>query len=192
MPSLPLAGFPESPVWSYSVDLYGRPGVSAACLSLQDRRGLDVNLLLYCCWLAAEGHGALSTDALRGTAEASQPWQRNVVAGLRAIRRQLKGGLQPVPRTLVAAVRDRLSALEIDCEQVEQFVLSDLAPEAPENPVPEEDRATMAAANLRAYCTLDGARLNTDDIEDLISVLSGAFPEADRSALTRWFESGGA
>ena len=32
--------------WDFSVGTYRRPGVADACLSLQDRYGLDVNVLL--------------------------------------------------------------------------------------------------------------------------------------------------
>ena len=41
--------------WAFSLDVYGRPGVAPACLALQDRHGLDVNLLLFCCWAASQG-----------------------------------------------------------------------------------------------------------------------------------------
>ena len=41
--------------WAFSLEVYGRPGVAPACLALQDRHGLDVNLLLFCCWAASQG-----------------------------------------------------------------------------------------------------------------------------------------
>ncbi|HEX6103216.1 MAG TPA: TIGR02444 family protein, partial [Alphaproteobacteria bacterium] len=40
----------DCPFWSFSVALYGRPGVAPACLALQDRFGCDVNLLLFAIW----------------------------------------------------------------------------------------------------------------------------------------------
>ncbi len=40
-------------LWDFSVRTYRGEWVSAACLALQDERGVDVNMLLYCCW-----HGA--------------------------------------------------------------------------------------------------------------------------------------
>ena len=39
--------------WDFSVRTYGVPGVSQACLALQDERGVDVNMLLYCIWIGA-------------------------------------------------------------------------------------------------------------------------------------------
>ncbi|MGI9492931.1 MAG: TIGR02444 family protein, partial [Geminicoccaceae bacterium] len=47
--------WPESPFWDYSLSLYGRPGVEQACLELQRRHGLNVNLLLFAFWLADRG-----------------------------------------------------------------------------------------------------------------------------------------
>ena len=38
--------------WEFSLAFYAPEPVGAACLSLQDRRGADVNILLLCCWLA--------------------------------------------------------------------------------------------------------------------------------------------
>ena len=46
----------DSPLWRYAVPLYAKTGVAEACLELQGRHGLDVNLVLYCCWTGAEGH----------------------------------------------------------------------------------------------------------------------------------------
>ena len=42
---------PAESFWSFSLTVYGRPGVEAACLELQDRFGADVNLALYCLWI---------------------------------------------------------------------------------------------------------------------------------------------
>jgi len=38
---------------NFAEALYGRTGVEAACLGLQDRPGLDVTVLLHACWLGA-------------------------------------------------------------------------------------------------------------------------------------------
>ena len=59
-----MAASSPEPFWDYSLALYGRPGVEACCLRLQDRLGVDVNLLLLCCWLAARGHDTIGEDAV--------------------------------------------------------------------------------------------------------------------------------
>ena len=43
------------PFWRYSLGFYRRSGVEQACLGLQNTCGADVNLLLFCCWMGAQG-----------------------------------------------------------------------------------------------------------------------------------------
>ena len=45
----------ETPFWRFSLHFYRQPGVSDACIALQDGCGVDVNLLLFLLWLADEG-----------------------------------------------------------------------------------------------------------------------------------------
>ena len=45
----------ETPFWQFSGAVYAHPGVAEACLDLQDRHGLDVNLLLFCAWAGVQG-----------------------------------------------------------------------------------------------------------------------------------------
>ncbi|MGE4220898.1 MAG: TIGR02444 family protein, partial [Alphaproteobacteria bacterium] len=55
----------DAALWPFSLSVYARPGVAEACLALQARRGLDVNLLLWCGWRAAVGVGACNAAELR-------------------------------------------------------------------------------------------------------------------------------
>ena len=50
--------FPEHPFWDFSLSVYSTEGVPAACLVLQDHHQVDVNVILFCCWLGASGRGA--------------------------------------------------------------------------------------------------------------------------------------
>ena len=43
------------------------------CLDLQERRGCDVNILLFCCWLGASGRPTLTAERLRAILTASMP-----------------------------------------------------------------------------------------------------------------------
>ena len=81
--------------WSFSLQVYGKPGVAEACIALQDGLGLDVNLLLYCCW-HGRAHRKLDEAALRHAMAAVEGWQREVVQPLRAVRRRLKSGVPPI------------------------------------------------------------------------------------------------
>ncbi|MCG8546534.1 MAG: TIGR02444 family protein, partial [Alphaproteobacteria bacterium] len=38
---------PGNAFWNFSLRAYARPGVADACIRLQDRYGVDVNVLFY-------------------------------------------------------------------------------------------------------------------------------------------------
>src|SRR3546814_18165933 len=92
--------------WDFSVAVYGRAGVEEACLRLQDRRRADVNLLLYCCWVAAVGGGALDAAALARLTARVAEWRETVILRLRKTRRALKRkGKAEVLRTQIPAAK---------------------------------------------------------------------------------------
>jgi uncharacterized protein (TIGR02444 family) len=134
--------------WRFSLAVYGRPGVTPSCLALQDRLGLDVNLLLFCCWSAARGH-RLGRSELAAALAASQPWQRDIVGPLRRIRRQLAQPTALAPGD-AAILYEQAQQLELAAEQAEQHLLAAAVPFAPRE-VDDSRQAADTAANLRLY-----------------------------------------
>ena len=114
-----------NPFWDYSLALYAAPGVAEACIGLQDRHGLDVNLLLFCCWASHRGHG-LSGDELDRLLAVSRDWQTEVVQPLRRLRRRLKA--EAAASADVAALRDSIKAQELAAERIAQDRLQDCLP----------------------------------------------------------------
>jgi uncharacterized protein (TIGR02444 family) len=169
--------WPDNPFWDYAVLLYGRPGVEEACLELQIRHGLDVNLVLLCCWLATRGVAANEPTVQRIVADA-QSWQAAFVRPLRALRRQLKAelaNLRPgsIPARwpeLTSGLRERVLALEIDGERLEQLLLAALVSDLATTAAPGVARAS---ANLRCYWPFMAL-----DRPALAALLTAAFPEA--------------
>jgi uncharacterized protein (TIGR02444 family) len=174
--------WPHNPFWDYSVELYRRPGVEAACLELQRRHGLDVNLVLLCCWLASRGV-ELDQATLRAARHAVASWQAEVVRLLRAVRQRLKARLtDPEPGSVVerwpglaAALRERALALEIDGERLAQLGLCRAVEGLPQSARPG---VTLAGANLRRYWQFDGR-----DRHAMRTLLGAAFPAAGTGEL---------
>ena len=77
------------PIWDFVLGYYRQPGVSEAAIGLQDTLGLDVNMVLFLMWLAAQKR-SLSVADIKSVGEKSRPWQHSVVVPIRAIRRLLK------------------------------------------------------------------------------------------------------
>ena len=42
----------KSPFWQFSVKFYAMPGVADACIALQDKARVDVNVLFFLLWNA--------------------------------------------------------------------------------------------------------------------------------------------
>lgn len=161
--------------WAFSLDRYSRPGVSEACLALQDTLRADVNVVLLCLWTAQVGQHLSATtlsaliDGMPGS------WHRDVVVPMRAARKAMKGRTVGGDRSRVETVRDRVKAAEIACEKLEQQLLveaiagqltrSDCAP------VSRAATKDLARASLSAYVELiaPGALKSAGtDIETLI------------------------
>ena len=174
--------WPAEPFWDYSLQLYRQPGVEAACLELQRRHGLDVNLVLLACWLGSQGI-ALDPATLAKAERAAEPWRREVVGPLRALRRHLKVALaDPEPGSvaegwpeLVGEVRARVLALELDAEHLTQLCLARVAGDLPAGAVPG---GSLAGANL-GVCW----RFEPRDRAALTTLLSAAFPGSSPAEL---------
>ena len=115
-------------LWDAAVRLYGRPGVRDLCLELQDRHGIDVPVLLCASWLMARG---VEVDAGRWAAlnERSRVWQRDVVTGLRRVRRTVLDAASEmgVPAADATALKRQIQAVELATERAQLDALAALA-----------------------------------------------------------------
>lgn len=114
----------DGPHWTFALRLYGRPGVAEACLLLQDRLGVDVNVLLLSAYAAAERGIALDARDLHDMDGLVAPWRSDVVAALRQLRRRLKSGPAPAPREATESLRTQIKSAELHAEQIEQAALA--------------------------------------------------------------------
>jgi uncharacterized protein (TIGR02444 family) len=139
-------------LWEFSLDFYARPDVSTALIELQDRTGLDVNLILFALWHGWSGRGRLSGESLVVAAQAVGRIRADIIAPLRALRRHLG----PCPVADIRRLRGAIKALELDAEKIAQARLADCAgPTAAADPT---DRLAAAGANLALYLGCDEAR----------------------------------
>lgn len=162
--------------WRYSLELYAREGMSRALLALQDRHGADVNLLLYCCWMAMSGRGRLSAVGLRRADAAIAGWRDDVTLPLREVRRRIKGS--PERWTLPGAsdVRRRVLETEIASERVTQGILERVET----SPGRSEGGPDDARASLLSYLEVIGVEPDELDLADLETIVAIASRDAFR------------
>lgn len=92
----------------FALKVYAGEGVSAACLLLQERAGVDVNLLLFAAYAGAARRAAVDAAALKSASGEVAAWHFEVVKALRTVRQRLKAGPPPGPNAATEALRDRL------------------------------------------------------------------------------------
>jgi uncharacterized protein (TIGR02444 family) len=144
--------FPDHPFWDFSLEVYHREGVGAACLHLQARHGIDVNVMLFCLWLGHSGRGVMTDEELRALRTATDQWHEVVVRGLRRVRTTLKDGFPETPERLRESLRGSIQAAEINSEHLEQLLLAGAVdrPVEAEN-APLEARAADGGRNFERY-----------------------------------------
>jgi uncharacterized protein (TIGR02444 family) len=143
---------PEEAFWRFSLAFYACPGVAPALLGLQDRDGLDVNLMLFGLWIGISGRGSLDCGALVAAKRVAGKMGAEIVEPLRALRRKLKDH----PDEDVRRLRERVKALELDGEKLVQRRLGSLVGPALGD-TPAECRLAAALANLSLYLGPDKA-----------------------------------
>lgn len=111
----------------FALSLYGREGVSQACLLLQEEAGVDVNILLFAAYMGAACGTPLDGATVTEARTRLGPWHREIVKPLRIIRRRLKDGPYPAPDARTDKLRDKIKAIEIESELIELDSLDALA-----------------------------------------------------------------
>ena len=169
-----MSSLPHHPFWDFSLRVYGQPGVAPACLELQDRHGLDVNLLLLCCWLGHCQKAKPSRAQVAALADAVAAWHNDVVRPLRQARRRLKAPDAAIPPALAEALRREVKRIELDAEHIEQLARAARLPasEPAGVPVPEN-----AAAALGYYLDRVGVSPDETDRLNLTALLRAAFDD---------------
>ena len=90
-----------------------------ACLHLQNRHDLDVNLVLFAAFVGAERGHSVTASNLKAARARVDAWHREVVRPLRAVRKRLKTGPPPAPDGITAHLRRWIQQVEIEAELIE-------------------------------------------------------------------------
>lgn len=147
------------------------PGVGSACIDLQDRCGVDVNVLLFLLFLADRGRAISNEDAARIDAQ-TRAWREGVVVPLRAARRSLRTSIGSFDRDATETLRTNVKRIELEAEQILQETLERMNP-AGATGKSTSSRTGAARTNLAAY----GAHLGGLP-DELLSPLLQAFDGA--------------
>ena len=152
----------SSDLWSFSLDTYARPGVEAACLTLQSA-GVNVCLLLCGLWLGERGV-TCNEQRLQLLRDLAGPWDADVVQPLRTLRLQWKAAASV--DTELNSLRQEVKALEMEAERHLLLRLERSAQSWP------QDEATDLSAWLEGVAA-DAAHLDRDALHQLRAAVTG-------------------
>ena len=172
--------------WNYSVATYRKAGVAEACLYLQEQLGIDVNVLLYCCWYGCT-RGTLDGPAMERVLSFAEPWAENVVRPLRAARTWMKavGCDQPlVPGDECMALREEIKRAELKAENLQENRMQELTRGAGLQDQEPLSQVRSALENLGRYFRHLSVDLDNESGLKLAHVVTAAVPGADLDSVT--------
>ena len=168
-----------SPFWNFSLAVYRSSEVQDECLLLQDRFGLDVNLLLLCAFLGAVHGVALSAGDIVSARQEIGQWHEQIVRPLRAARRTLKT-IDVADAEAALQLRAQVKAAELEAERVEQTTLERWA-DARLKAWPRTKPADAALANLQALLSsYDIGRERLDAAQAMLHLIAAALDRKEK------------
>jgi uncharacterized protein (TIGR02444 family) len=165
----------NSPFWTFSLRLYAEDGVADACLALQDRQGVDVNLLFFLLWAAANGR-RLSIAEVRALVALTEDWRGAVVVPLRLVRRALRTPPVAIDAAAAAALRQDIKKAELESERLQQAALFAHCP-IDALGAAEARPEQAAAANVAAYAAVLATNFDPAPVATILAALAD-LPEA--------------
>ena len=170
-------------LWDFSVTIYQQPGVSHACLSLQDLLGLDVNVLLFCCWFGCT-RGLLDGPTFNNALDFSKPWAKEVVHPLRAARIWMKVNncAQLVSQKLL---REKIKTVELEAEHLQQDFLESLSLTKPVKFVEPELQLKNIASNLQRYLKHCDVHLDNPSLSELAHIVTAAISNIEKTVVLK-------
>ncbi len=148
--------------------VYAADGVSAACLTLQGRLDVDVNVVLFAAYVGAVRAESLTDAGLVAALARVGDWHRAVVLPLRSVRRRLKVETSPA----AVQLRANLQRLEIDAEMVELVELGALAV--------DEARPSASGTSTERAAAAIGTVVG-DELDDELRAAVGVIASASAS-----------
>jgi len=168
------------PFWNFSLEVYSKKGVSDACITLQEKCGVDVNILLFCCWAASVGHPVLSKDEVTLLCKSVADWNYDIVQKLRHVRKSLKIKNYECNEEEARHLQKLVLDVELTAEQIEQFKLMRTITVLEDDSVSQMQRINNALENISLY--FSSPKISTPrHNSELFNLLRGVFPKASKT-----------
>lgn len=173
---------PIHPFWRFSVRIYSQSHVETSFLTLQNERGLNINVLLFCIWYGCNDQGRLSKVELRKMLCNIQSWHDLIVVPLRRIRLQLK----PITSPDWQEVRKVVLKHELVAEQIEQLIMIENLIFGTKPAKNNIQRIVDICKNIAVYYQVMHLSCDLRDGELISLILHTLFPKIDQKNILRY------
>jgi uncharacterized protein (TIGR02444 family) len=170
----------DSPFWRFSLRFYRLPGVADACIELQDKAGVDVNLLLFLLWNATERR-CLSEQEMTDLERQVGAWRNVAVIPLRTLRRALRQPPPVIEAGTAEAFRNKIKQVELEAERLQQEATYALA-QSLRLGSPAASPAEAARVNVAAYQAICATAFPEHAVELLLAALSSLSADSPHPA----------
>lgn len=157
----------------FALAVYAGDGVPSACLLLQTRIDLDVNLILFAAYVGAMRGMAVTDANLMAARRRVQDWHLEVVRPLRSVRQRLKSGPSPAPSPATTELRARLQEIELASELIELAEL-DVVAAGLDGPKTSGTAAERAAQGITMVARVAAGRDLDDTERTAVAVIAAA------------------
>lgn len=171
------------PFWKFSLKIYSQPQVENALLILQANHGLNINIILYCCWYAFRGQGRLSKTDLKQLLQVVQYWHDKVTVPLRRLRTSLKKSQH---QQLFSAIYQDTLKYELFAEQVEQLLIADVFVYEVKPIRTSLQKIIDGCKNIVTYCQTIKISLAEEDQAEITELLAAIFNKVDRNDIVKY------
>ncbi len=171
------------PFCTFVKRLQAQPLVNNTLLSLQQRLQLNINVLLFCCWIAERGLKPLNKKELRDILAVISPWHNQIVLALKKLRKCLQ---QQVSKPTLHKISKLIIEKEITANHIEQMILNDIMLKSIAKRSPEQ-RFADACKNITVYCKELPNGMDHQDTEAIKQLLCAIFPYIDAEQITAYW-----
>jgi uncharacterized protein (TIGR02444 family) len=178
-----LKTLPDHPFWKFSVKIYAMGEVESALIKLQNERGLNVNVILFCCWYSFRGQGRLGRLQIKKLLISIQLWHERIVLPWRRLREKLKNVSVP---SWMPELRKEVLQLELIVEQIEQLMLADIFVYQSKPIRTSLQKVADMCKNIAMYCQMMQVCLEIIDCENIATILTAIFSKIDRADIIHY------
>jgi len=164
--------FPESNFWNFSINFYQLPDIKQSCLALQDNYQLNVNLILFCHWLALNKQHTLSQSQWQTLVIAAQPWEE-IIQTLRMSRRMITNSSIAWPTDFKQETSNGVSSIEINTEHMQQLAIEQ-AWKTFDVSVSEDSRQEILHHNIKNYLIASDSQFTIEQLQKELGTIEQA------------------